>query len=78
MQICAVLWVGGETDTGMYCPLRWLGAAKSREREDGVVPTPPLSLFTWKSTEHRFSLHSKKKKKRGGPSEKREKPQLEF
>lgn len=24
-----------------------------------VVPTPPLSLFTWKSTEYCFSLHSK-------------------
>ncbi len=26
MQMYAVLWVGGETDTGMYCPLRGQGA----------------------------------------------------
>lgn len=60
MQISAVLWVGGETDTGVYCPLRGQGARLSCVREDGVVPTPPLSLFTWNSTEHCFSLHSKR------------------
>ncbi len=42
----AALRVGGETDTGMYCPLRGQSALQSCEREDGVVPTPPLSLFT--------------------------------
>lgn len=26
MQMYAVLWVGGETDTAMYCPLRGQGA----------------------------------------------------
>lgn len=41
MQMYAALWVGGETDTGLYCPLRGQGALWSYEREDGVVPTPP-------------------------------------
>lgn len=26
MQMYAALWVGGETDTGLYCPLRGQGA----------------------------------------------------
>lgn len=47
MQMRAALLVGGETDPGP-------GAAHSEgkvrcrvgRREDGVVPTPPLSLFT--------------------------------
>ena len=46
MQMYAVLWVGGETDTGMFCPLRGQGAVQCCEREDGEVPTPPLPLFT--------------------------------
>ena len=65
MQMYAVLWVGGETDTGVHCPLREQGALWSCEREDGVVPTPPLSLFTWKSIEYCSSLH---RKRQGAPT----------